>query len=121
MSKESKCSQFSRRAVSDHCISASLSFAAFITSRWFLFDTLLMCCSMASLLSKFRIDYSDLTIFSGLTKKPQEETKVFYENLVKDFVSNSTDVVAGAEESTNDLYLQGFCENRDKMILSRLS
>lgn len=42
--------------------------------------------SMASLLSKFRIDYSDLTIFTGLMKKPQEETILFYENLIKDFV-----------------------------------
>lgn len=56
--------------------------------------------SMASLLSKLRIDYSDLTIFSGLTKKPQEETMTFYENLVKDFVSNSTNT-ADVDESTS--------------------
>lgn len=47
--------------------------------------------SMASLLSKFRIDYSDLTIFTGLMKKPQEETILFYENLIKDFVTKSND------------------------------
>lgn len=52
---------------------------------------------MASLLSKFRIDYSDLTIFTGLMKKPQEETNVFYENLIKDFVHKSED--AHSEES----------------------
>ena len=54
---------------------------------------------MASLLSKFRIDYSDLTIFSGLTKKCQEETMSFYESLVKDFVTNSKDDAADAGES----------------------
>ena len=60
---------------------------------------------MASLLSKFRIDYSDLTIFSDLTKKCQEETMVFYENLVKDFVANPNDDAADAEKSNNRLVL----------------
>ncbi|XP_065206857.1 bumetanide-sensitive sodium-(potassium)-chloride cotransporter-like isoform X2 [Planococcus citri] len=47
--------------------------------------------NMASLLSKFRIDYSDLTIFTGLMKKPQEETNLFYESLIKDFVTKTND------------------------------
>lgn len=63
---------------------------------------------MASLLSKFRIDYSDLTIFSGLTKKCQEETMSFYENLVKDFVTYSKEDVADTGES-NNLMMRCLC------------
>lgn len=44
--------------------------------------------SMASLLAKFRIDYSDLQLISDITKKPQESTKQFFNNLIKDFMIN---------------------------------
>uniref|UniRef100_A0A1B6CXS0 SLC12A transporter C-terminal domain-containing protein n=1 Tax=Clastoptera arizonana TaxID=38151 RepID=A0A1B6CXS0_9HEMI len=40
--------------------------------------------NMASLLSKFRIDYSDLKIISDITKKPSDETVSFFDNLIKD-------------------------------------
>ncbi|EEB11531.1 conserved hypothetical protein [Pediculus humanus corporis] len=36
--------------------------------------------SMASLLAKFRIDYSDLTVIPDVTKKPQEKTVAFFEH-----------------------------------------
>ena len=39
---------------------------------------------MASLLAKFRIDYSDLTVIPDVTKKPQEKTVAFFEQLIKD-------------------------------------
>ncbi|XP_055384360.1 bumetanide-sensitive sodium-(potassium)-chloride cotransporter isoform X2 [Condylostylus longicornis] len=42
--------------------------------------------SMASLLSKFRIDYSDLTLLPDITKKPQESTTQFFNELIKDFI-----------------------------------
>ncbi|KAH8406189.1 hypothetical protein KR215_006428 [Drosophila sulfurigaster] len=42
--------------------------------------------SMASLLSKFRIDYSDLTLIPDITKKPQESSTQFFNELIKDFV-----------------------------------
>ncbi|XP_043865904.1 bumetanide-sensitive sodium-(potassium)-chloride cotransporter isoform X5 [Drosophila mojavensis] len=42
--------------------------------------------SMASLLSKFRIDYSDLTLIPDITKKPQETSTQFFNELIKDFV-----------------------------------
>lgn len=47
--------------------------------------------SMASLLSKFRIDYSDLILLPDITKKPEESTQKFFNDLIKDFVSKSDD------------------------------
>ncbi|XP_013113725.2 bumetanide-sensitive sodium-(potassium)-chloride cotransporter isoform X2 [Stomoxys calcitrans] len=41
--------------------------------------------SMASLLSKFRIDYSDLQLIPDITKKPQESSTQFFNELIKDF------------------------------------
>jgi len=41
---------------------------------------------MASLLSKFRIDYSDLTLIPDITKKPQETSSQFFSELIKDFL-----------------------------------
>lgn len=43
-----------------------------------------MCFSMASLLSKFRIDYSDLKVIPDITKSPQEETVKSFEALIKE-------------------------------------
>lgn len=47
--------------------------------------------SMASLLSKFRIDFSDLILLPDITKKPEESTVKFFDDLIKDFVSTSDD------------------------------
>lgn len=47
--------------------------------------------SMASLLAKFRIDYSDLQLISDITKKPQESTMQYFKELIKEFVSPNTD------------------------------
>jgi solute carrier family 12 (sodium/potassium/chloride transporter), member 2 len=47
--------------------------------------------SMASLLSKFRIDYSDLILLPDITKKPEESTVKFFNDIIKDFVSTSDD------------------------------
>lgn len=59
--------------------------------------------SMASLLSKFRIDYSDLTLIPDITKKPQETTTAFFNELIKDFAvssdkDNGPSNVAGDDE-----------------------
>lgn len=40
--------------------------------------------SMASMLAKFRIDYSDLKVIPDITKKPQPSTTNFFENLIQD-------------------------------------
>lgn len=41
--------------------------------------------NMASLLAKFRIDYSDLQVVPDVTSKPSEETQRYFESLVQDF------------------------------------
>lgn len=41
--------------------------------------------NMASLLAKFRIDYSDLLIIPDITKKPHDNTRAFFETLLTDF------------------------------------
>jgi hypothetical protein len=38
---------------------------------------------MASLLSKFRIDYQSLKMVSGITEKPKTETVNFFEKLLE--------------------------------------
>lgn len=45
--------------------------------------------SMASLLAKFRIDYSDLQLITDITKKPQESTLLYFNQLIKEFVNPS--------------------------------
>jgi hypothetical protein len=40
---------------------------------------------MASLLSKFRIDYSDLTVIPNITKRAENSTRSLFETLIKDF------------------------------------
>lgn len=40
---------------------------------------------MASLLSKFRIDYSDLKVIPDITKKPMDHTVAYFESLISDF------------------------------------
>ena len=46
---------------------------------------------MASLLSKFRIDYSDLTVIPDITKKAENTTKDFFDALIKDFKGDPED------------------------------
>ena len=43
---------------------------------------------MAAMLSKFRIDYSDVIVITDITKKPQEATCNSFNNLIKDFVND---------------------------------
>ncbi|KAL0270733.1 UNVERIFIED_CONTAM: hypothetical protein PYX00_008039 [Menopon gallinae] len=51
--------------------------------------------SMASLLAKFRIDYSDLTVIPDITKKPQDKTTQFFELLIRDLKVNDDDNIEG--------------------------
>lgn len=41
--------------------------------------------NMASLLAKFRIDYSDLKVLPDITKKPRDSTVSFFESLISEF------------------------------------
>ncbi|GAB0099647.1 bumetanide-sensitive sodium-(potassium)-chloride cotransporter [Sergentomyia squamirostris] len=52
--------------------------------------------SMASLLAKFRIDYSDLRLLPDITKKPQEETIKFFNDLLEEYrAAHTSDVGDG--------------------------
>lgn len=47
--------------------------------------------NMASLLAKFRIDYSDLQVVPDITSKPSESTQQFFESLIADFSKPGSD------------------------------
>lgn len=57
---------------------------------------------MASLLSKFRIDYSDLTLISDITKKPQEKSTQFFNELIKEFITTDN---SGNEEDPGRFFV----------------
>lgn len=48
--------------------------------------------NMASLLAKFRIEYTDLQIVPDITKKPNEATQAFFESLIAEFRTTSENV-----------------------------
>lgn len=52
---------------------------------------------MASLLAKFRIDYSDLTLIPDITKKPQDSSISYFDRLIAEFLvpENSEDPDSG--------------------------
>lgn len=56
--------------------------------------------SMASLLAKFRIDYSDLQLLPDITKKPQETTVQFFQELIKNHVKTDSN---GDENDLNSI------------------
>lgn len=56
--------------------------------------------SMASLLAKFRIDYSDLQLLPDITKKPQETTVQFFQDLIKNHVKSDLN---GDENDINSI------------------
>ena len=41
---------------------------------------------MAAMLSKFRIDYSDVIVITDITKKPQQSTREYFNSMTKKFV-----------------------------------
>jgi len=56
-------------------------------------------CSMAALLSKFRIDYSDVIVIPDITKKAQESTKKEFDALIAPFKSENNDDGCSITES----------------------
>ncbi|XP_039289667.1 bumetanide-sensitive sodium-(potassium)-chloride cotransporter isoform X2 [Nilaparvata lugens] len=48
---------------------------------------------MASLLSKFRIDYSSLTMIHNITDPPETKTQQFFDSLIKNFRNNNGETV----------------------------
>lgn len=51
--------------------------------------------NMASLLAKFRIDYTDLQVVPDITAKPQESTQIFFDSLIADFRIEGTENDSG--------------------------
>ena len=47
-------------------------------------------CRMAAMLSKFRIDYSDVIVITDITKKPEQSTRDYFNGLTKNFVETET-------------------------------
>jgi solute carrier family 12 sodium/potassium/chloride transporter 2 len=55
--------------------------------------------NMASLLAKFRIDYSDLKVIPDITKKPRESSVSFFDSLISEFKqTEGTDGESSAHE-----------------------
>lgn len=48
--------------------------------------------SMASLLAKFRIDYSDLELLTDITKKADESTYYYFKDLIQNFTSKEKEL-----------------------------
>ena len=59
------------------------------------------CCSMAALLSKFRIDYSDVIVIDDVTKKAEQSTRDTFNEMIKPFKKD--------DESD----IPGWCRGRD--------
>lgn len=53
--------------------------------------------SMASLLAKFRIDYSDLELIPDITRKADDATYKYFKDLIRPFVRKDQD-----EEDSNE-------------------
>ncbi|XP_059061595.1 bumetanide-sensitive sodium-(potassium)-chloride cotransporter [Achroia grisella] len=69
--------------------------------------------NMANLLSKFRIDYSSLTMVQDITEPPQEDTKRMFDEIIKKFVGenedyciNETELLTLAEKTNRQLRLR---------------
>lgn len=61
---------------------------------------------MASLLSKFRIDYSALKVISGISKPAQKHTVSFFESLIQEFMQGDNSKTEG--DSNTDGKLASF-------------
>jgi len=59
--------------------------------------------AMASLLAKFRIDYSDLQLISDITKKPQESTIEYFKDMIKEFMQTDEEDINNELISESDL------------------
>ncbi|XP_026288084.1 bumetanide-sensitive sodium-(potassium)-chloride cotransporter isoform X1 [Frankliniella occidentalis] len=67
--------------------------------------------SMASLLAKFRIDYSALKLIPDITKKPKDSTMSFFEDLISPFIVPESDE---ENETTNGITEADLLAMKDK-------
>ena len=81
--------------------------ANLIIDRGFNFDYSL--CSMISLLAKFRIDYSDVTVIPDVTKKAKDTTKAEFTEMMNGLDANSkpseAEMAANREKTNRHLRL----------------
>lgn len=57
---------------------------------------------MAALLAKFRINYSDVTVISDVTKRAKDETRGEFQDLIKRFVGQIPEAeLVSHKEKTN--------------------
>lgn len=54
--------------------------------------------SMASLLAKFRIDYSDLELLTDITKKADDSTYYYFKDLIRNFTSKEKELCDNPNE-----------------------
>ncbi|KAJ8973377.1 hypothetical protein NQ317_007190 [Molorchus minor] len=59
--------------------------------------------NMASLLAKFRIDYTDLQVVPDITAKPQQSTEKYFDSLIADFRTSDEDENDGVHVSDAEL------------------
>ena len=64
---------------------------------------------MASLLSKFRIDYSSLTMIHNVSDKPHPNTNTFFEEIIKPFRERPGAADGSIKKLCFDLLLKYFC------------
>ena len=79
--------------------------------------------NMASLLSKFRIDFSDLTILPDITKKPTDETKKLFQSLIQDFLEKPECKYMekqSSSESEGNFCLDYFMSNQIDLFLKKI-
>lgn len=66
---------------------------------------------MASLLAKFRIDYSDLKVIPDITKKPLETTVSFFESLISEFKQPEGIADSGSSSDPSKLWKSHYIWN----------
>jgi len=66
--------------------------------------------NMAALLSKFRIDYSDVIVIPDIVKPPQESSKKEFKELISKWRIKDTDSEANGDESDS--------ENSNKLVIT---
>lgn len=63
---------------------------------------------MASLLSKFRIDYSALKVIPDISKPAQAGTKAFFDSLIADFQESADS--KDSDDDMSNFFMNLFCE-----------
>ncbi|XP_066244709.1 bumetanide-sensitive sodium-(potassium)-chloride cotransporter [Euwallacea similis] len=75
--------------------------------------------NMASLLAKFRIEYSDLQIMPDITKPASEKTHRFFNSLIEDFRSRSESCEDGTSVEISDSELLAVKEKTNRQMRLR--